>query len=358
MGQCSGMTPEATWTRSVMSVMLPGWLDESVSRDPDEVLSELLFGFLGTQLLYVVADLGIADLIDEEPEAVDVLALRAGAVPDVLYRFLRALASLGVFAEVEERVFSHTASSLLLRRESGTGWLEFALVYGSVYRAFAEAVPAARSGENMFERASSAGWWDWLTGRPELGAAFNRAMQAGAQARLAALENFPWHQTETVVDVGGGNGTLIIGLLEQHLHLRGVTFDLPEVVEAASVRIAAASVGDRCSVEAGSFFERVPEGGDVYLLAKVLHDWDDAAALEILKCVRASATAETRLLVLESVVTTDTSSQRTKLLDLVMLALVDGRERTADEWQRLLNQGGWLATSVENGLIEAQAASR
>jgi hypothetical protein len=190
MGQCSGMTPEATWTRSVMSVLLPGWLDESVSRDPDEVLSELLFGFLGTQLLYVVADLGIADLIDEEPEAVDVLALRAGAVPDVLYRFLRALASLGVFAEVEERVFSHTASSLLLRRESGTGWLEFALVYGSVYRAFAEAVPAARSGENMFERASSAGWWDWLTGRPELGAAFNRAMQAGAQARLAAWKTF------------------------------------------------------------------------------------------------------------------------------------------------------------------------
>jgi len=210
----------------------------------------------------------------------------------------------------------------------------------------------------MFERASGAGWWEWLAGRPELGAAFNRAMQAGAQARLVALKNFPWHEVETVVDVGGGNGTLLIGLLEQQPHLRGVIFDLPEVAPAASLRIADASLSDRCSVEAGSFFERVPEGGDVYLLAKVLHDWDDAPALEILRRVRSSATAETRLLVLESVVTSEAGSQRTKMLDLVMLALVNGRERTADEWHRLFSQGGWLATSIEDGLIEARAPSR
>jgi hypothetical protein len=331
--------------------------DELGAREPDEVLSELMFGFLGTQLLYVVAELGIADLIDEEPKAVEILAARAGAVPDILYRFLRALASLGVFAEVQERVFAQTASSLLLRRESRSGSHEFALVYGSVYRAFAEAVSAARSGENMFERATGSGWWDWLAARPDLGATFNQAMQAGAQARIAALRNFPWHEVETVIDVGGGNGTLIIGLLEQHTHLHGVIFDLPEVASAASARIADASLDDRCSVEAGSFFERVPAGGDVYLLAKVVHDWDDDAALEILRRVRASATAETRLLILDSVITPDANSQRTKLLDLVMLALVNGRERTPDEWRHLLNQGGWLATSIENGLIEGRAAT-
>ena len=347
---------DVTW--DVVSVMLPGMVDELVVRDPDDVLSELLFGFLGTQLLYVVAELGIADLIDGEPEAVEVLASRVGAVPDVLYRFLRALAALGLFAEVQERVFAHTASSLQLRRESGSGWHEFALVYGGVYRAFAEAVPAARSGENMFERASGSGWWDWLASRPELGAAFNRAMQAGARTRVAALSNFPWHEVETVVDVGGGNGTLIIGLLEQHPHLRGVIFDLPEVAPAASARIADASLGGRCTVEAGSFFERVPEGGDVYLLAKVLHDWDDATGLDILRRVHASAGAETRLLVLDSVITSDANSQKTKLLDLVLLALVNGRERTPDEWRRLLNRGGWRVTSIENGLIEGQAASR
>jgi hypothetical protein len=334
------------------------FVDEPVAPGPNEVLSGLLFGFLGTQLLYVVAELGIADLIDSEPKQIEVLASQAGASPDVLYRFLRALASLGVFAEVEERVFAQTPASLLLRPDSGSGSHEFALVYGLVYRAFAEALPAATSGENMFERATGSGWWDWLATRPELGAAFNRAMQAGAQARVGALSNFPWDEVETVVDVGGGNGTLIISLLEQHPHLRGVIFDLPEVASAASTRIADASLGDRCSVEAGSFFERVPEGGDVYVLAKILHDWDDAAAVEILQHVRGCATAETRLLVLDSVVTSDARSRKTKLLDLVLLALVDGRERTPDEWKQLLDKGGWLTTSIQDGLIEGQAASR
>ncbi len=218
----------------------------------------MLFGFIGTQLLYVVSELGIADLIGGEPETVEALALRAGASPDVLYRYLRALAALGVFAEIEERAFVQTPTSKLLRCDSGSGWHEFTIVYGSVYRAFAEALPAVRSGENMFERASGTGWWEWLETRPELGAVFNRAMQAGAQARISVLSDFPWHEVETVVDVGGGNGTLIIGLLEQHPHLHGVIFDLQEVALAASARVAGASLGDRCSVEKGSFFEWVP----------------------------------------------------------------------------------------------------
>jgi hypothetical protein len=225
-----------------------------------------------------------------------------------------------------------------------------------VYRAFAEALPAAKTGENMFERASGSGWWEWLAAHPEHGSAFNRAMQAAAQSRIAALSDFSWDGVETVVDVGGGNGTLVIGLLEQHPQLRGVVFDLPEVAADASVQVAEASLSDRCSIEEGSFFERVPPGGDVYVLAKVLHDWDDDHALKILQRVRESAGAGTRLLILDSVVTSDESSRQTKVLDLVMLALVNGRERTSDQWSQLLERGGWEATSIENGLIQAQAA--
>lgn len=327
---------------------------EPAVRDPDEVLSELLFGFLGTQLLYVVSELGIADLIDDKPETIDALASRSATSSDLLYRFLRGLAALGVFAEVGGRSFAHTPASLLLRRDSGSGWHEFTIVYGSVYRALAEALPAIKSGENMFERASGSGWWEWLARHPELGEAFNRAMQAGAHARIAALDDFAWHDVETVIDVGGGNGTLIIGLLERHPHLRGVIFDLPEVARAASARVAEASLSDRCVVEQGSFFDRVPEGGDVYLLAKVLHDWGDEDAVKILRRVWHSASSRTRLLVLESVITPAAESRTTKLLDLVLLALVDGRERTPDEWRQLLDLGGWLASSVTNGLIEAR----
>jgi O-methyltransferase len=335
-----------------------GVVGDVVERDPEDVLDELLFGFFGTQLLHVVARLGIADLVESDAESVDVLARRSGSDRDVLYRYLRALASLGVFVEVEEQQFAQTPASRLLRRDSGLGWHDFAVVYGNVYRAFAEALPAAREGTNMFERATGSGWWDWLAERPEDSAAFNRAMQAGAQARLATLTGFPWHEVETVVDVGGGNGTLVLGLLEQHSHLRGVVFDLPEVASAASAKVATAALGDRCAVEAGSFFERVPEGADVYVLAKILHDWDDPAALEILQRVRAAAAPGANLLVLDSVLTAETSSQRTKLLDLVMLALVNGRERTSSEWTQLLTAGGWTVTSLQNGLIQAHPAPR
>jgi O-methyltransferase domain/Dimerisation domain len=328
-------------------------VSDETSVDPADLLGDLLFGFLGTQLLYVVAELGIADFIEDEPQAIDVLATRAEAVPDVLYRFLRALASLGVFEEVEGPAFAHTQTSLLLRRDAGSGWRDFAVVYGQVYRAFAEALPAARTGENMFHRGAGSDWWRWLAQHRDMGDAFNRAMQAGAQGRLAALADFPWEDVKTVVDVGGGNGTLILGLLEEHAHLRGVIFDLPEVAAAASARLAEMSVGARCTVEAGSFFERVPVGADVYLLAKVLHDWDDTAAVEILKSVRAAASTNSRLLVLDSVVTTDAGPQRAKVLDLVMLALVNGRERTSTQWMRLLAAGEWAPVAIRDGLIEA-----
>jgi hypothetical protein len=331
-----------------------GFVSGVTSVDPDDVLRDLLFGFLGTQLLYVVAELGIADFIEAEPQPIDVLATRAEAVPDVLYRFLRALASLGVFEEVEGPAFAHTPASLLLRRDAESGWRDFAIVYGEVYRAFAEALPAARTAENMFERAAGSDWWGWLDGHPELGATFNRAMQAGAQARLAALAHVPWEDVQTVVDVGGGNGTLVLGLLEQHAHLHGVIFDLPEVAAAASARLAETPLGARCTVEAGSFFERLPTGADVYLLAKVLHDWDDAAAVEILKSVRAAASSNSRLLVLDSVLTTDARPHAAKVLDLVMLALVNGRERTSTQWTRLLAAGEWAPVAIRDGLIEAR----
>lgn len=333
--------------------MLCGVADRLGAREPDEVLEELLFGFLGTQLLYVVATLGIADLIDGAPRAVEDLAARTDVDPDVLYRYLRALASFGVFAEVDGRAFAQTPTSLLLRQDSGSGWNEFAVVYGSVYRAFAEALPVARDGGNMFERAAGVGWWEWLASRPDVSAAFNRAMQAGAEARIGVLSGFAWREVETVVDVGGGNGTLMIRLLEQNPHLRGVIFDLPEVASAASAQVGQASLNDRCSVEAGSFFERVPEGGDAYLLVRVLHDWDDVAAAKILQRVRNSAQPHTRLLILDSVVSSSTDPRK-KLLDLVMLTLVNGKERTASDWERLLASSGWIATSIEDGLIEAQ----
>jgi hypothetical protein len=321
--------------------------------DPDERLGDLLGGFVGTQLLYVVTELGVADALGEGAQSIEALAQRLNVVPHVLYRFLRALATYGVFEQDAAGEFRNTPASELLRRDADSGWRDYAIVYGCVYRAFAEALPAARTGENMFSRVHGVDWWTWLERNPEIGSTFNRAMQAGAQGRIELISRFAWHDGETVVDVGGGNGTLVIELLQRQSQLRGVVFDLPEVAAEAEARVKTTGLSDRCRVIPGSFFDEVPPGGDVYLLAKVLHDWDDAAAIRILTMVRAAAPDHARLLVIDSVVPAGNSPHPSKALDLVMLSLVDGRERGEDEWRGLLEAGGFRPVSIGDGLVQA-----
>lgn len=324
--------------------------------DPDERLGDVLGGFLGTQLLYVVTQLGVAEALGEEALSIDALAQRVNAVPHVLYRFLRALATYGVFEQDAAGRFRNTPVSELLRRDDGSGWRDYAIVYGSVYRAFAEALPAARTGENMFSSVYGVDWWTWLGRNPELGATFNRAMQAGAQERIDLITGLPWQEGETVVDVGGGNGTLVIELLERHSELSGIVFDLPEVAAEAEARVNATGLHDRCRVLPGSFFDEVPAGGDAYLLAKVLHDWDDDAAKRILTTVRAAMPEYGRLLIIDSVVPPGNSPHPAKVIDLVMLSLVDGRERDEAEWQQLLEACAFRAVEIRDGLIQASPA--
>ena len=150
----------------------------------DEQLGNLLGGFAGTQLLYVVAELGVADALGAGAQRIEALASRLNVVPHVLYRFLRALATYGVFEQDTGGAFRNTPASDKLRRDDDSGWRDYAIVYGNIYRAFAEALPAVRTGENMFSQVHGIDWWTWLEGNPEIGSTFNRAMQAGAQARI------------------------------------------------------------------------------------------------------------------------------------------------------------------------------
>ena len=324
--------------------------------DPDEQLGQVLGGFVGTQLLYVVAELGVADALGGEALRIDVLAERVNVVPHVLYRFLRALATFGVFEEDAAGRFANTPASALLREGDESGWREYAILYGTVYRAFGEALSTARTGENMFSRVHGVDWWTWLERNPEFGALFHRAMQAGAQGRIDRIAGLAWQDGETVVDVGGGNGTLVIELLQRHPQLRGVVFDLPEVAAEAEARVRAAGLSDRCRVVRGSFFDDVPAGGDVYLLAKVVHDWNDAAAERILDKVRAAVPTHGRLLILDFSVPVGNSAHPAKMIDLVMLALVDGRERNEGEWRQLLEACRFHPVQIADGLIQATPA--
>jgi O-methyltransferase domain/Dimerisation domain len=312
------------------------------AESPETVVWNALRGALATRALGIVADLGVANALAEGPRPVEDVARAVGADSDTLHRLLRALASDGIFAEEAPRVFRNTEASELLRRG---GWDDFAHLFGGVwFRAVGE---LDAGGEPTFPHLFGADFWAWLAAHAEERAAFDRAMAQGSDARIDRLASVEWRGDETVVDIGGGNGSLLLGLLGRHPGLRGIVFDLPETVRDES------TFGDRCTFVAGDFFDAVPRG-DVYVLSTILHDWDDDRAAAILSTIRAAAPADARLVALESVVAAGNEPDGAKWLDLLMLALFRGRERDDAQWRALLESGGFRVEQMRDGLIEAR----
>jgi O-methyltransferase domain len=309
-------------------------------RSPEEVLWNLNRGALATRALGVVADLGVVRALAAGPRPVSEIAHEVGADEETLYRFLRALACDGVFVEDEPGVFRNTEASELLE----TGWGEFAHLFGGVFYQAVAHLDA--SGTSPFVRVFGADFWSWLEAHPEERAAFDRAMEQGKERRVERLAPVDWRGDETVVDVGGGNGSLLVELLQLQPGLRGIVFDLPETVRDE------AALGDRVEFVSGSFFERVPEG-DVYILSTILHDWDDEPATAILRTIRTAARPDSRLLIIDQVVPSGNEPGGGKWLDLLMLALAGGKERNEAQWRELLGAGGWEPSRFHEGLIEA-----
>jgi O-methyltransferase domain len=303
---------------------------------------DALRGALVTRSLAVIAELGVARALAAGPRHVEELAGESGADIDTLYRVLRALASDGIFEETGPGVFRNTSASEVLTRD---GWDDFARLFGGAWLQAVAALDA--SGEPSFPRVHRSEYWAWLAAHPDERAAFDRAMAQGWQNRLERLQSVNWRGEELVVDVGGGNGSLLLALLEGHPQMRGIVFDLPETVRDEL------ALGERCTFIEGSFFESVPHG-DVHLLSTILHDWDDRSAKRILETVRAAGGE--RLVVLDSVIEPGNAPEGAKWLDLLMLVLAGGRERTHEQWRELLGAAGWQSTRIGEGVIEAQPA--
>ena len=307
---------------------------------PEAALWDALRGALVTRTLALVAELDIARRLADGPRPVAELATETGADADTLQRLLRALASDGIFAEEEPGVFRNTPASELLTVD---GWDDFARLFGGTWLEAIRGLDV--SGEASFPRVLGQEFWSWFASHPEERASFDRAMAQGWQGRLERLETVEWRGDETIVDVGGGNGSLLGAFLERHPGMRGIVLDLPETVRNE------ASFGERLAFVEGSFFESVPPG-DAHILSTIIHDWDDEAGKRILDTVRASAGE--RLVLLESVIEPGTDPQGAKWLDLLMLVIARGRERTEEEWRALLAASGWEPTRFGKGVIEAR----
>lgn len=312
-------------------------------RPPEATLWDALRGALVTRALGVVADLGVAEALVDGPRPVTELAREVGASPDSLHRILRALASDGIFEEHEPGTFGNTAASELLGASS---WRDFAHLFGDVFHTAARDLEAV-TGNATFPQTFGTEFWDWLGEHPDERASFDRAMAGGKEQRAEQLVELEWNDGETVVDVGGGNGAFLIALLERQPALRGIVFDLPETVRDEG------ALGDRIEFVEGSFLESVP-AGDVYVLGRILHDSDDERAAAILRTIRASAPPGARLVLFESVIQPGNDPSGAKWLDLLMLVLSAGRERTEEEWRTLLDATGFDVDSIEDGLIQAR----
>jgi len=323
-------------------------------------LDRMITGYWISQAIYAAAKFNVADHLTQGPASVDTIAAAESAHPDALYRLLRALASVGVFAETEPRVFTLTPLADQLRGDAPGSKKALALMSGDEqFRSWAEIEYSIQTGKKAFDKVYEKPIFDYLGEHPDKAKIFDAAM-VGIHGREsnALINAYDFAGIDVLADIGGGNGSQISGVLKHHTNMKGVLFDLPHVIERAQEPIAADGLTDRCQLVSGSFFESIPPGADAYMMRHIIHDWDDEKSLTILKNCHRAMSADSKLLIVESVIPAGNEPFGGKLLDLVMMLIPGGKERTEEEYRLLLGQAGFelsrvVPTETEISVVEA-----
>lgn len=306
-------------------------------------LDQMITGYWVSQAIYAAAKFGIADLLQNGPMSIDELAVASSTNPDALFRLLRALASVGIFTECEPRRFSLTPLAEPLRSDVPGSKRALALMSGDEqFRTWGEIDYSIRTGQVAFDKLFGQPIFDYLGEHPEKARIFDAAM-VGIHGResSAILDSYDLSGIKVLADIGGGNGSQMIEILNKNPQMQGILFDLPHVVDRAEQRIQAAGLQNRCSVVPGSFFDAVPTGADAYVLRHIIHDWGEDKCLSILRNCHRAMTSESRLLVIESVIPPGNEPCPGKFLDLVMLLIPGGKERTEEEYRALFEHAGF-----------------
>ena len=317
--------------------------------DPRRAVLELMTASWVSQALYVAAELGIADMLADGPQPVTELASACGCEEaDGLHRVLRLLASHGIVHEHDDHSFSLTPLSAQLRSDAPNSMRDLAIFYGSeAYQAWGALLHGVRTGESPFRSVFGDDLFGYLKARPQRGSMFNSAMAASAPFFEDLARTYEFPDRASVVDVGGGSGGMLAAILATHPDLRGIVFDKAAVVDEAKRRMAALGMADRCAFESGDFFELVPDGGDVYLLSRVLHDWDDERCEAILRNCRSAMKPESRLLIVERVLPAPNTESLACEFDVLMMVISpSGRERDVPAYTRLLGSAQLTLRSV------------
>jgi hypothetical protein len=323
----------------------------------------LVNGFRVSQAIHVAVVLGVSDLLAGGPRAVADLAEQTGCDTRSLYRLLRALATVGVYEELDTQQFRNTAMSDALRTDAPEPVAGHAAFVGRPYywQAWSALLHSVRTGENAFRSVHGQGVWEYRVDHPEESTVFDAAMTSQSRfVAQAVLDVYDFGRFTKVVDVGGGRGAFIAATLRRWPELRGVVFDQPHVVAGAAELLREAGVEDRCEVVPGSFFDAVCSGGDAYVLKNVIHDWPDEQALAVLRTCRPAVGESAVLLLVERVIPGANEGPDAAFSDINMLVSPGGQERTEAQYAALLSAAGFrlrtvVPTASDVSVIEASS---
>jgi len=315
---------------------------------PPVQLFEIATGFMKSQAIYVAAKLGIADFLKDGAKKVEELARITGVHTNSLHRLLRALASIGIFAERDDRYFELTPMASALQSEVPMSLRPYVMLLGdkSWWDSWGDLLYSVKTGEAAFDHLFGMDYIEYLEQHPELAQIFNETMRSVSQAHNPAIvASYDFSQFQKIVDVGGGHGSLITTILKANHSLKGVLFDLPHVVN--SIDQLDAEIGKRCEVISGDFFKEVPDGGDLYILKQIIHDWDEEASIKILKNCHKVMPEHGRILVIDAIIEPGNAPNITKFFDLHMLVTAPGgMERTKSEFRSLFKEAGFEVSKI------------
>ena len=318
----------------------------SVTEPP--CLFQLASGYWISQAIYVAAKLGIADFLKDSPKSASEIALATRADENAVYRLMRALCAVGAFRAAGVDKFTVTALGIPLQSNVPGSLRAMVITLGEAhYAAWAHLLESVETGTAGFPLAFGTQMFDYLWQDVEAGKIFNQAMtDYSALSSCAVLLSYDFSGTRSLVDVGGGCGRLLTSILRMYPSMQGTLFDMPPVVAAAQEKLESDPCRERCTLVPGSFLDFVPPGADTYLMSSVIHDWDDEHAITILRNCRRSMRRHSRIVMLEFVVPTGEKASFSKVLDLNMLVMNGGCERTAKEFRELFDAAGLRLTRI------------
>ena len=313
---------------------------------PMQMMQILWPGAIAVQAIHVAAKLALADLVASGPKSIKELADATHTHASSLGRFLRALTSLGIFVEDTTGRYGQTALSDTLRSYHPQSVRPSAMMMGAhfVWKPSGALEETVRTGQPSFEHVYGTPFFEYMAGHSDDAAVFNSAMSSSPDHLAAIAGAYDFSKFERIVDVGGGHGRLLAGILLANPRLRAVLYDLPAVVTGASA-LRQQPINQRCEIIGGDFFKEVPAGADAYILKGIIHDWSDEAALKILKNCRRAIRPDGTLLLVETVLTPSTDPGGA-LMDMLMMVLTSGRERTETEFRALVQEAGFSMVQV------------